>query len=136
MYIQGHTLRVASCTFGFLWPTRRFSERMASLGCTVLDRIMSDISRLSGISSLRSVSAGWHSYEMYKAYKLEEVARSSCSSKALLVEDPNQPAMVSVGIMLCLLGWCGIWCSLQLLGIVIELPGCDRGRPAECKVAC
>jgi hypothetical protein len=28
------------------------------------------------------------------AYKLDEVARSICSSNALLVEDPNQPAMV------------------------------------------
>jgi len=28
------------------------------------------------------------------AYKLEEVARSICSSKALLAEDPNHPAMV------------------------------------------
>ena len=27
------------------------------------------------------------------AYKLEEVARSICSSKALLAEDPNHPAM-------------------------------------------
>ena len=28
-----------------------------------------------------------------RAYKLEDVARSTCSSKALLVDDPNQPAM-------------------------------------------
>lgn len=31
------------------------------------------------------------------AYKLEEVARSICSSSALLDEDPNQPAMVPEG---------------------------------------
>lgn len=28
-------------------------------------------------------------------YKLEEVARSICSSSALLDDDPNQPAMVA-----------------------------------------
>lgn len=31
---------------------RRFSDRMASLGCTVLDLMTSEISRLRGISSL------------------------------------------------------------------------------------
>jgi hypothetical protein len=28
------------------------------------------------------------------SYKLEDVARSICSSSALVVEDPNQPAMM------------------------------------------
>lgn len=30
----------------------------------------------------------------FEAYRLEEVARSICSSNALLVDDPNQPAMM------------------------------------------
>lgn len=50
---------------GFLLPIRFFSERMASLGCTVFDRIMSEISRLVAMSS-----------------KLEAVAFSICSSRA------------------------------------------------------
>jgi hypothetical protein len=29
------------------------------------------------------------------SYRLEDVARSICSSSALVVEDPNQPAMMS-----------------------------------------
>lgn len=47
-----HTLRAASCTFGFLLPMRFLMERMASFGCTVLERMMSEISRLSAMSSL------------------------------------------------------------------------------------
>jgi hypothetical protein len=34
----------------------------------------------------------------FSPYKLEDVARSICSSNALFVEDPNQPAMVSGGL--------------------------------------
>lgn len=56
---------------------RFFNARMASLGCTVLDRMTSDISRFKGMSS-----------------RLEDVARSICSSSALVVEEPNQLAMV------------------------------------------
>lgn len=37
--------------FGFLLPMRRFRLRMASLGWTVLLRMMSDISRLRAMSS-------------------------------------------------------------------------------------
>ena len=62
--------------FGFLLPMRFFSDRMASLGCTVLDRMVSDISRLRAMSS-----------------KLEDVARSTCSSSAVF-DDENQPAML------------------------------------------
>jgi len=69
---------------------------MASLGCTVLDRITSEISRLSAISSLDSVSRRNTNTASVgvDTYKLDEVARSICSSSALVVEDPNQPAMM------------------------------------------
>jgi len=43
--------RVASWMLGFLLPMRRFRLRMASLGCTVLLRMISEISRLRAISS-------------------------------------------------------------------------------------
>tara|TARA_R110002003_G_scaffold3_13_gene71 strand:+ start:21268 stop:21585 length:318 start_codon:yes stop_codon:yes gene_type:complete len=69
---------------------------MASLGCTVLERITSDISRFRGMSSLQAVSTVLSSSQDASrgAYKLDEVARSICSSSALFVDDPNQPAMV------------------------------------------
>ena len=51
---------------------------MASLGCTVFDRMVSEISRFKAISS-----------------RLEEVARSICSSSAVLLA-PNQDAMLGV----------------------------------------
>ena len=50
--------------FGFLLPMRFFSDRIASLGWTVFDRIRSEISRLVAISS-----------------RLEDVAFSICSSR-------------------------------------------------------
>jgi hypothetical protein len=86
---------------GFLWPILFLSDFIASLGCTVFDRITSDISRLRGMSSLFGVSALYYSYQyaLCSTYKLEEVARSICSSNALLVEDPNQPAMVLSGFV-------------------------------------
>src|ERR1700761_9512572 len=62
--------------FGFLLPIRFFSERIASLGCTVFDRIRSVISRDVAISS-----------------KLEDVALSICSSSTD-VPDENHPAML------------------------------------------
>ena len=52
------TFRVASWILGFLFPIRFFNARIASLGCTVLERITSDISRLRGMSSLQRVSNG------------------------------------------------------------------------------
>ena len=64
--------------FGFLLPIRFFNDLMASLGCTVFDRMRSEISRLVAISS-----------------RLEDVARSICSSSAD-VPDVNQPAMLPV----------------------------------------
>lgn len=72
---------------------------MASLGGTVLDLITSDISRLRGMSSLRGVSTDIHaSVKLEKAtHKLDEVARSTWSSKALL-PDANQPAMVAAEV--------------------------------------
>jgi hypothetical protein len=66
---------VPAWTFGFLLPIRLFKDRIASFGCTVLDRMTSDISRLSAISS-----------------RLDSVALAICSSRALL-ELANQPAM-------------------------------------------
>ena len=38
--------------------------------------------------------------QSFSTYRLEVVARSICSSSALLVDDPNQPAMVSGGVRL------------------------------------
>ena len=55
---------------------RFFSDLIASLGCTVLDRMRSDISRLVAMSS-----------------RLEDVARSICSSSAE-VPEVNHPAML------------------------------------------
>lgn len=46
------TFKAAICMFGFLLPIRRLRDRIASFGCTVFDRIMSDISKLRAISSL------------------------------------------------------------------------------------
>jgi len=48
----GRTLSALSWVFGFLLLMRFFSERMASLGCTVFDLMMSEISRLRAMSSL------------------------------------------------------------------------------------
>lgn len=48
---------------------------------------------------------------MCVSYKLDEVARSICSSKALLVEDPNQPAMVLLRLL-----WIGGWLVLFVQG--------------------
>jgi hypothetical protein len=94
-----HTFSAASWTLGFLWPMRFFNERMASLGCTVLDRITSEISRFSGMSSLDAVSTRCYSSPPEgSTHRLEDVARSICSSKAPFAEEPNQPAMVSGGL--------------------------------------
>jgi hypothetical protein len=49
---QHRTLSAVSCVLGFLLPMRFFSDRIASLGWTVLDLMTSEISRLSAISSL------------------------------------------------------------------------------------
>lgn len=51
------------------------------------------------MSSLFRVSRLCYSYlhPQGNTYKLDDVARSICSSNALLVEDPNQPAMVLLG---------------------------------------
>lgn len=70
------SLRVDSCIFGFLFPIRFFSDRMASLGWTVFDRIRSETSKLIAISSREL-----------------DVARSICSSRAD-VPDENQPAIL------------------------------------------
>jgi hypothetical protein len=48
------TLRAPSCTFGFLFPIRLFNARMASLGGTAFERMVSDISRFSGMFSLEA----------------------------------------------------------------------------------
>ena len=67
---------------------------MASLGWTLLDLIVSDISRLSAISS-----------------KLDDVALAICSSKALL--EANQPAIAR------LLGYVSIDNSNRILDMRI-----------------
>jgi hypothetical protein len=46
------TFRAASWTFGFLFPIRFLSERMASFGWTVFDLMTSEISRFKAMSSL------------------------------------------------------------------------------------
>lgn len=66
---------VDSWMLGFLFPIRFFNDRIASLGCTVFDRIRSEISRLKAMSS-RELA----------------VARSICSSRAVVPEE-NQPAI-------------------------------------------
>lgn len=70
------SFNVESWMFGFLLPIRFFNDLIASFGCTVFDRIRSEISRLVAISS-----------------RLDEVARSICSSSAD-VPDENQPAIL------------------------------------------
>jgi hypothetical protein len=130
---------VASWTLGFLWPILRFSDFMASLGCTVLDRITSDISRFSGMSSLHTVSVRCYSSPSPEGHthRLEDVARSICSSKALFVEDPNQPAMVSerIACKACVCGsiegvaelWAGLvellvqWAAYESVGVAAWL---------------
>ncbi len=69
------TFNVASWTFGFLWPILFLSDLIASLGGILLDLTISEISKLRAISS-----------------KLEDVARSICSSRAEL--EPNQLAIL------------------------------------------
>ena len=46
------TFSALSWVFGFLLPMRFLSERIASFGCTVFDRMTSEISKLRAISSL------------------------------------------------------------------------------------
>lgn len=70
------TINVASWTFGFLCPILLLSDLIASFGWTVFDRMTSEISRLSAMSS-----------------RLEDVALSICSSRAEL--DANQPAIIA-----------------------------------------
>lgn len=64
------------------------------------------------MSSLASVSISASSYASsslsLSTYKLEVVARSICSSSALLVDDPNQPAMVWVLCVHSIVGGCGV----------------------------
>lgn len=72
--------RALSWVFGFLLPMRRLRDLMASLGATVLDRMISEISRFRAISS-----------------KLLLVAFTICSSKAVLAEDDHQLIMVGNG---------------------------------------
>lgn len=78
---------------------RFFRERMASLGWTVLDLMTSDISRLSGISSLCGrallvTSRAIGARVGMLSHKLLLVALSTCSSKAVLAEDDHQPPII------------------------------------------
>jgi len=72
--------KALSWVFGFLLLMRFFSERMASLGCTVLDRMTSEISRLRAMSS-----------------RLLLVALSICSSRAVLAPDDHHPIILEDG---------------------------------------
>ena len=65
------TLSAASWTLGFLFPMRFFNDLAAAIGCTVFERMVSEISRFVAISS-----------------REDEVARSICSSSAVF-EDEN-----------------------------------------------
>jgi hypothetical protein len=74
---------------------RRFSERIASFAPTVLDRILSDISRFAAISSLkkgkyhRNPTSISTAVLNVKTYKELDVALSICSSSC--EEDANHP---------------------------------------------
>lgn len=61
--------------FGFLLPMRRLSDRMASLGATVLDLMTSEISRLSAMSSLHVSSSA--SAVICRADSLESVVQTA-----------------------------------------------------------
>lgn len=72
---------------------------MASLGWTVLDLMTSDISRLSGMSSLKDRAQLVRArvigaYVGTRSYKLLLVALSICSSRAVLAEDDHQPPII------------------------------------------
>ncbi len=71
---------------------RFFSERIASFEPTVLDLMISDISRLSAMSSLYEVSRATSKYRTEKAYNELEVALSICSSNWDV--DANHPAIM------------------------------------------
>lgn len=75
---SGHTTRVDSCVLGLLAPMRRLSDRIASLGWTVFDRMISEISRFSAMSS-----------------RLLDVAFSICWSRTELADEDHQPAMMT-----------------------------------------
>ena len=115
------SLSVESWILGFLLPILFFSERMASLGCTVLLRMRSEISKLVAISS-----------------RLDEVALSICSSRTEVPEE-NQPAMVE-GVQGLLqteqtTGLCGhrwiVWVRVRTNSYRGHLRGSQR---SECNV--
>lgn len=92
------TFSALSCVFGFLLLMRFLSERIASLGCTVLERMTSEISRLRAISSLH-MDRRWSAQGSVASsergtgasYRLLLVAFSICSSRALLAPDDHHP---------------------------------------------
>jgi len=81
-----------SCVFGFLLPMRRLRDRIASLEPTVFERMTSEISRLTAISSLVIMSNRKMVLEERQAHSELDVARSICSSS--WEEDANQPAII------------------------------------------
>lgn len=89
--------------FGFLLLMRFLSDRMASLGCTVLDLMMSEISRLRAMSSLRAITYqsgilifSWVAVKVWEpSYRLLLVAFSICSSRALLAPEDHQPIILT-----------------------------------------
>lgn len=70
---------------------RRFNDRIASFGAAVFDRMTSEISRLSAISSLQTIISNQGSGIVSSStYKLLLVAFSICSSKAVLEDEDHQ----------------------------------------------
>lgn len=69
---------------------------MASFGATVLDRMMSEISRLRAISSLSTSITHDLCIEECNAYRLLPVAFSICSSRAVLADVDHQFIMLTL----------------------------------------
>lgn len=79
---------------GFLLFNRFFNDCIATFGCTVLDRIRSEISKLRAMSSLlQCISIYRLCSSLQHTDKLEDVARSIWRSSSVLPE-LNQPAML------------------------------------------
>jgi len=82
---------------------------MASLELTVLDRMISEISRLRAISSLKDSERGASEMsEEVESYRLLSVALWTCSS--ICEEDANQPAIIlEGGLVSCAQRFSWLW---------------------------
>lgn len=95
------TLSALSCVLGFLLLMRFLSERIASLGCTVLDLMTSEISRLRAMSSLQGepsqlVKRSHVCRGGFRSYRLLLVALSICSSRALFAPEPDHHPIILI----------------------------------------